>query len=279
MHDREIRLASGLRGFRHASKGGNFSSQMPNVGCAPPIHDLALSWRRLLISSVSQTPVPFTIHIFEYSVVVYASCARLPPFYQLTSSFSPSFSQHNVSQFSAQFRLSMLDPITITTSIGALLKAAYSIAVELKSFRDSITIVQEKLDGLLQDVEALASVLTSMRDTFEGITAGVGTDNIGKHWQDISRALENGKETLAQLHECLQEVNRTSKIMDAPRKQLRLTFATDRLALFRQHVQSYRDALQLSLQTVILYVRPFIIRNTHVATSLKHTDRNYVAWN
>ncbi|KAF2237170.1 hypothetical protein EV356DRAFT_27618 [Viridothelium virens] len=149
----------------------------------------------------------------------------------------------------------MLDPVTIATGVGALLKSAYSITVELKAFGDSVSIVKDKLNGLLQDVEALTLVLTSMRATFEGITAGVGTDQIGNHWQNISRALENGKETLAQLRGCLRDINKTSRLLDTPIKQLRLNAAADRIGLFREHVQSYRDALQLSLQTVILWTQ------------------------
>ncbi|KAL9094493.1 MAG: hypothetical protein Q9165_003343 [Trypethelium subeluteriae] len=149
----------------------------------------------------------------------------------------------------------MLDPVTIATGVGALLKSACSIIAELKAFGDGVAIVKDKLNGLLQDVEDLTLVLTSMRHTFEGITAGVGTDQIGNHWQNISRALENGKETLAQLRACLKDVNKTSRLFDTPTKQLRLNAAADRISLFREHVQSYRDALQLSLQTVILWTQ------------------------
>ena len=146
----------------------------------------------------------------------------------------------------------MLDPISITTGVGALLQATYSIASKLKTFGDGVTIVKDKLNGLLYDVEALAMVLSSMRDTFEGITAVAGTGHISNHWKDISKAIENCKDTLAQLHGRLEEVNKASKILDAPRRQLRLNFAADELSSFRQQVQSYRDTLQLSLQAVIL---------------------------
>ncbi|KAI9711211.1 MAG: hypothetical protein M1820_002198 [Bogoriella megaspora] len=149
----------------------------------------------------------------------------------------------------------MIDPITIATGICALLKATCNIAIELKSFGDGVAIIKEKMAGLLQDVEALKMVLTSMRETFEGTVTDFLTGHMGTHWQNISRALQNGQETLAQLHDCLEEVNKTCKILDAPRKQLRLQFAADRLDLFQQHIQSYRDALQLSLQTVTLWIQ------------------------
>lgn len=76
---------------------------------------------------------------------------------------------------------------------------------------------------------------------------------MASHWRNISQALEDGKGILGQLQERLLEVNKTTKFLDGPRKQLRLNFATDQIASYRQHIQSYRDALQLSLQTIILW--------------------------
>ncbi|KAI9658419.1 MAG: hypothetical protein M1821_002552 [Bathelium mastoideum] len=146
----------------------------------------------------------------------------------------------------------MIDPITITTGIGALLTTTYSIVVELKAFGDGVAIVKDKLNGLLQDVEAFKLVLKSMSDTFGGIKLETDSGDVGKHWQNIDRALQNGQETLDQLRGCLKDINTSSRLLDDPKKQLRLQLAGDRLSLFRQHVQSYSDALQLSIQTVIL---------------------------
>jgi hypothetical protein len=146
----------------------------------------------------------------------------------------------------------MLDPVTITTGICALLKATFDTVVLLKAFGEGVSIIKDKLIGLLHDVENLAEILNSMKSTFDEITPEAATGHIGTHWQNISRALENGLETLGQLQGCLQEINKTRKLLDGPRKQLRLKFAAERLALYRQHVQSYRDALQLSQLSVIL---------------------------
>ncbi|KAI9679729.1 MAG: hypothetical protein M1822_007335 [Bathelium mastoideum] len=146
----------------------------------------------------------------------------------------------------------MIDPITITTGIGALLTTTYSIVVELKAFGDGVAIVKDKLNGLLQDVEAFQLVLTSMTNTFSGIKQETDSGDVGKHWQNINWALQNGQETLDQLRGCLKDINTSSRLLDGAKKQLRLQLAGDRLSLFRQHVQSYSDALQLSIQTVIL---------------------------
>lgn len=146
----------------------------------------------------------------------------------------------------------MADPLSITTGVVALLKATYSVGTELKQFCDGVGVVNSNLLDLKKDVEGLTSVLKSMRTTFENITAEEDTGHVGNHWQNIARALQDGTEILGQLHTCFEEVDKETKFLDRPRKQLRLNLAAKRIGAFRQHIQSYRDALQLSLQTIIL---------------------------
>ncbi|KAK5682779.1 GTP-binding protein Rho1 [Elasticomyces elasticus] len=147
----------------------------------------------------------------------------------------------------------MPEPLSIATGVASLLKVTWTVGVELKAFRDGVKIVSAKLDGLVKDVEGLKSVLESMQVTFENITAVHGTGHIGSHWQNIAQALEDGGELVGQLRDELAKVNKTTTFLDGPRKQLRLNMATETIAAHRVSIQSYRDALGLSLQTVILW--------------------------
>ena len=147
----------------------------------------------------------------------------------------------------------MPDPLSITTAVAGLLKASYEVGVELKKFKAGVTVVRTTIDRLIKDVEGLQLVLESMRDTFANVTAEFGTGNVASHWQNIAQALEDGNGILRQLQECVQEVNKTARLLDGPRKQLRLNLAADQIALYHQHIKSYRDTLQLSLQTIMLW--------------------------
>jgi len=147
----------------------------------------------------------------------------------------------------------MPEPLSIATGVTALLKATYTVGVELKTFRDGVVVVHSTLNGLIKDVDGLESVLEAMQGTFESITAGYGTGHVGSHWTNIARSLEDGKEIVKDLQAKLDEVNKSTRVLDAARKQLRLNFATEKIASYRMSIQSYRDALQLSLQTVILW--------------------------
>ncbi|KAK4958854.1 hypothetical protein LTR10_003651 [Elasticomyces elasticus] len=147
----------------------------------------------------------------------------------------------------------MPEPLSIATGVASLLKVTWTVGVELKAFRDGVKVVNSKLDGLIQDVEGLEGVLKSMRETFEGITAIYGTGHVGSHWQNIARALERGIALVEQLRDEFKKIDKRTTFLDAPRKQFRLNMATDTIAALRVSIQSYRDSLQLSLQTMIVW--------------------------
>jgi hypothetical protein len=78
------------------------------------------------------------------------------------------------------------------------------------------------------------------------------TGHAGSHWKNLSRSLEDGTGTLKQLHELLESINKKTSVLDGPRKHLRYKNAIDHIVTYREQVQSYRAALQLSLSTIIL---------------------------
>lgn len=155
----------------------------------------------------------------------------------------------------------MTDPLSITTGILGLSKVIWNVGVELKQFRDNAATVNTTVNGLLHDVESLGLVLDSMKTTFEEENLRHATlhatGHIGNHWRNIGRSLQDGQDTLKQLEGLIQNINKSVTMLDGPRKQLRLQNAEEQVANYRHQIQSYRDALQLSLQTMILYVDTF----------------------
>ena len=79
---------------------------------------------------------------------------------------------------------------------------------------------------------------------------GVGTGHIGTLWDDVARSIEDGKDVLAQLQALVRKVSKDTKFLDEHRKQLRLNLAEEQIEEFRQHIRSFRDGLQLSLQAI-----------------------------
>lgn len=149
----------------------------------------------------------------------------------------------------------MADPLSIAAGIIGVLTACVQVGTALKGFYDGSAIADTKVRGLLIDVESFAQVLQLMKNTLEQeqIKSSLqATGHIGNHWTNLSACLRDGQNTMMQLQEKLEKVNKSVSILDGPRKHLRLNSASEEIGIFQQQVRSYRDTMQLSLQTVIL---------------------------
>jgi hypothetical protein len=148
-----------------------------------------------------------------------------------------------------------MEPLSITAGVLALLGACIKAGTALKDFYDGAAIADTKVKGLLTDVESFAQVLRLMKDTLdqENIQSSFqSTGHIGNHWNNLLTSIRDGQSTLLQLQETIEKVNKSVSLLDGPRKHLRLKGAADEIAVFQQQIRSYRDTLQLSLQTVML---------------------------
>ena len=78
------------------------------------------------------------------------------------------------------------------------------------------------------------------------------TGHIGSHWIKLSKSIKDGQSTLVKLQDTVDRVNKRVGILDGARKHLRLKAAMGEIIMFQQQIRSYRDTIQLSLQTIIL---------------------------
>ena len=148
-----------------------------------------------------------------------------------------------------------MDPLSITTGVLSLLAACVRTGMMLKDFYDSAAIADTKVKGLLTEVESFTQVLRLMKETLgqEKVqTSFQVTGHIGNHLSNLATSIRDGQETLLQLQETIERVNKSVTLLNGPRKHLRLRSAADEIAIYQQQIRSYRDTLQLTLQTVIL---------------------------
>ncbi|KAF9693945.1 hypothetical protein EKO04_007800 [Ascochyta lentis] len=158
-----------------------------------------------------------------------------------------------------------MDPFSITASVVTLIQVSAQVTVLVKQFRDEVNVVDTTLNGILNDVDGFQQVLQSMKETFaqEDIQADVQTTgHVGSHWKNLARSLSDGEGTLDQLRSLLTSVNKSTSFLDATRKQLRLKSAIAQISGFREQIQSYRAALQLSLSTVIVWNQVTLQKST-----------------
>jgi RNA binding exosome subunit len=148
-----------------------------------------------------------------------------------------------------------MDPLSITTGVLSLLAACVRTGMILKDFYDSAAIADTKVKSLLTEVESFTQVLCLIKETLgqENIqTSFQATGHIGNHLNNLATSIRDGQETLLQLQETIERVNKSVGLLDSARKHLRLRSAADEIAIYQQKIRSSRDTLQLTLQTVIL---------------------------
>lgn len=151
----------------------------------------------------------------------------------------------------------MVDPLSITASIVALIQVSLQVTVLIKEFRNEVSGVEATLAGLLSDVDGFQRVLESMKETIDENEINTNlhaTGHVGNHWKNLARSLNDGADALRKLQVLLYSVNKKTSVLDAHRKQIRLKSATGQISRYREQIQSSHSALQLSLSTIILYV-------------------------
>jgi predicted nucleic acid-binding Zn-ribbon protein len=146
----------------------------------------------------------------------------------------------------------MVEPLTIVASATSLLGICSKVAVELKRFRHGAAEARTYVTAMLNDMKGLRDVLQSMEDTFDELEVQPPSGHIGIHWKNLLRSLQDGRSTLEQLEELLTTINKQVTFLDSARREVRVKSAVEQIVNFRQQVQTYKDAMQLSLQTIIL---------------------------
>ena len=146
-----------------------------------------------------------------------------------------------------------MDPLSITTGVLSVLGVCLKVSVELKKFRDAANEGKATATAMLVDLSALRRVLQSMEEIFDQLDVeAIATGCIGTHWQNLLTSLRDGHDALEQFETLLQNCNKEVVVLDRARRAIRLKEAADSIAEFRQQIQSYKDTLQISVQTVIL---------------------------
>ena len=153
-----------------------------------------------------------------------------------------------------QIRSPVMDPLTATASVISVLGVCLKVSVELKKFRNAVNEGRATVTAMLADVTSLRQVLQTMEDTFDELDPrSMSTGSIGMHWRSLLISLQDGHTAIKRLEHVVQSCNTDVAFMNATRRHIRLKMAAEEIAEFRQQIQSYKDTLQLSLQTIILY--------------------------
>ena len=150
-----------------------------------------------------------------------------------------------------------MDPLSIIAGVTALLTASVKVGLALNDFYDGTSLVDVKVKGVLTEVDGFSQVLKLVKSSLEEkeIQSSLhSTGHIGEHWDSLSMSIRDGLETVKHLQVTVEKANKSVRLLDAPRRHLRMRGAADEIAVYQQQIRSYKDAMQLSLQVMVLYV-------------------------
>lgn len=146
-----------------------------------------------------------------------------------------------------------MDPFSITVGVISLVAISSRVGVELKKLRNGGNEATNNINAMLADLKALKVVLESIEEGFEELDSRTPlTGFIGTHWTALRTTLDDGCDSMDRLRTLLVHVNKDVRFLDSTRRAIRLKEANDQIAVYRQEIQAYKDAFQLSLQAVIL---------------------------
>ena len=149
----------------------------------------------------------------------------------------------------------MMDTLSIIAGVATLLRVAVHVGTELQIFCDDVVTIRPDMIMLIEEVESFRGVLEAMKTTFSDPelqeTVNV-TGHLGEHWKNVSTSLGDAERTMLTLLGILQEANKETRILDAPRRLLRYNVAAERIKRFVSQVASCKMTLQLSLEAMML---------------------------
>jgi hypothetical protein len=141
-----------------------------------------------------------------------------------------------------------MDPISVA-------QVCWKIAEGLGSFISNCKLVGTAVNAIHQDVQDFAKILEVIEKTMkdESVQNSISTSGyVGIYWEYLNTSLGDAKQTLEALSATVIRVNKDVKILDSARKTRRLEKATDEIGIYQQQIRSYKDTINVSLQTTIL---------------------------
>ena len=149
-----------------------------------------------------------------------------------------------------------MDPLSIAVGVAGLIDLCTKAGLAIKSAHDGAKIIDSKIELLDSEIRGYLQVLELMKSTMEetSVKAAVqSTGHIGNHWKNISAAADDSRQALERLNEVLAKVGKSVGVMGSTRKHFRLKFANDEIEMYRRKIKTYRDTMQISIQTVLLW--------------------------
>lgn len=153
----------------------------------------------------------------------------------------------------------IMDPSAIATTSLRLVQLCNKTKKSLSYVTSKI--VAPLIAALASEIASLSQALNTISESFNIpflANAALSSQCGREHWQNVLQAMEDCKETLTSLEWRLEEVEDSTKGLFAFTKNPENLHSTESSFLELQ-IGTYREAMQLSLQLMVLYMSLFVI--------------------
>ncbi|KAF3920597.1 Ankyrin-1 [Orbilia brochopaga] len=151
-----------------------------------------------------------------------------------------------------------MDPLSISASVTALLTICFQITRSAVSFGAEISEIDETITDLFSELQELQTVTENIKSTLDSgalQTIESATGHEAQHWRCVERVLEQCRSTISSLRRDLQAIEAargSDKVLGRLRALFTSRLSERRIQGYSHKIKSSRDALQISLQLLIL---------------------------
>ena len=192
-------------------------------------------------------------------------CPHLRPYSHITVCVQSHLLDHVQPPEVEALHLDAMDPFSITIGLAGLAQVTVSVIDYLTSLKQASNKIQDEIDSLTKDVEALASVFESVENLpylrRDWSSSGAPSDeryivDLKKH---LASVLQQSKSAVQELDALLKEVmgkkgNVVAGKIDGLRKTMRKQGREGDYSQLRQRLGNYQNSIQILLASLSMFV-------------------------
>jgi len=154
----------------------------------------------------------------------------------------------------------MIETITLATTSAQLVAECLTISRYITSFIQNANAADLTIQSLGVEVDSLSQVLDAINKSFSDTTLATAaldsqTGHEGEHWRNVKQSMQDCRQTLNRLQVIMKNLHKNdTQFLGRVRKQVKLDLKGGEITMLKQQISSYRQAMQVSLQVITLYV-------------------------
>lgn len=173
----------------------------------------------------------------------------------------------------------MLETLSLAATTAQLVTDCLTVSRYITSFIQNAHATDLTIQSLGVEVDSLSQVLDAINKSFADTTLTTAAlesqkGHEGEHWRNVKQSMQDCRQTLNRLQVILKNLHKNeTQFRRRVRKQVNLDLKGGEITMLKQQISSYRQAMQVSLQVITLYVsRPLMSPTICVVRTCGRTE-------